>query len=154
MLFKRLPVADAVFSLQTLPAALADYQRDEVRLAWTARADTRGRHTTEGGVEFGVMLPPGRVLADGDCLALDAPRTLVVVRAIAEPVLVTASATPRDLARWAYLLGNSHQPLMLDADVLVCPDTRDAEQVLSYYAIPFTRDTRAFSPEPTGPGHH
>lgn len=154
MLFKRLPVADAVFTPERLPAAMTSYVRDEVRLTWAARADTRGRHRTEAGVEFGVMLSPGTVLADGDCLALDPVKTLVVVRAIEEDVLVARPASPRDGARWAYLIGNSHQALMIGDDVVVCAATREAEQVLTFYQVPFTRERRVFAPEAIGPGHH
>ena len=154
MLFKRLPVAEAVFTADRLPAAVVDYARDEVRLVWTARADTRGRHRTEGGVEFGVMLSPATVLADGDCLALDTVQTLVVVRAIEEDVLVATPSSARECARWAYLVGNSHQPLMVGDAELVCPATKQAEQVLTFYRVPFTRAQRVFAPEPAGPGHH
>lgn len=130
------------------------YARAEVRLPWAARSDTRGRHRTESGVEFGVLLPVGAVLQDGDCLALDAVQTLVVVRAVEEDVLVVTSPTPRDAVRWAYLIGNSHQPLMADETSLVCLATKDAEQVLTFYQVPFTRERRVFAPEAIGPGHH
>lgn len=154
MLFKRLPVAEAVFRANRLPAAVVDYARDEVRLSWTARADTRGRHRTESGVEFGVMLPPFTVLVDGDCLALDSAKTLVVVRSVQEDVLVATPSSAHECARWAYLVGNSHQPLMVGDGELVCPATREAEQVLLFHQVPFTRERRVFTPEATGPGHH
>ena len=143
-----------MFTPDRLPAGVLEYVRDEVRLAWAARADIRGRHRTEAGVEFGVMLPPATVLADGDGLALDAVKTLVVVRAVEEDVLVATPRSAREGARWAYLVGNSHQPLMVGDAVLVCPATRDAEQVLTFYGVPFTRERRVFTPEPAGPGHH
>ena len=154
MLFRRLPIADAVFRLDRLPAGLIDHPRDTVTIGWQERTIARARLRTEGGVEFGTALAPGVVLRDGDCLALEQPRLLVVVQEREEPVLVARAASTAEAARWAYYIGNSHQPLMAVDDALVCPDIPGMEQVLAYHAIPFVRERRRFTPETQGPEHH
>ena len=154
MLFRRLPIADAVFSLERLPAGLLEHPRDSVTLGWQDRTAPRARLRTEGGVEFGTSLAPGVVLRNGDCLALEQPRLVVVVRELEEPVLVARTASAGQAARWAYSIGNSHQPLMISDDALVCADVPGMEQVLTYHAIPFTRERRTFTPESQGPEHH
>lgn len=154
MLFRRLPIADAVFSLDRLPAGLLDYARDTVTAGWQDRTTPRARLRTDAGVEFGTSLGSGVVLREGDCLALEQPRLVVMVRELEEPVLVVRTSSPVQAARWAYCIGNSHQPLMVAADALVCADVPGMEQVLAYHAIPFTREQRRFTPETAGPGHH
>ena len=153
-LFRSVPVAEAVFSVGRLPAAVAAYPRDTVVLGWQARMSMRSRWTTEGGVEFGATLPRDTILMDGDCLAIDRLPLLVVVQAKPEPVLVARPATAEDAARWAYQIGNSHQPLMLVEGLLICPDEHGAADVLNYLQIPFERETRPFTPLAAGPGHH
>jgi urease accessory protein len=154
VLFRSVPVADAVFRIERLPAALTDCPRDEVTLGWEDRLKGRARRRTDGGVEFGTALARGTVLREGDCLALEQPPLLIVVREAAEAVLVVRPDAPDQAALWAYHIGNSHQPLMIDDGLLVCPDLPGMEQVLAYHAIPFTREMRAFTPVSQAPGHH
>ncbi len=154
MLFRRLPIADAVFTRDRLPAGLIDYPRDSVTVGWQDRTTQRARLRTDGGVEFGTALAPGVVLREGDCLALEQPRLVVVVREREEPVLVARAESAAQAARWAYCIGNSHQHLMIADDALVCADVPEMEQVLTWHAIPYTREQRTFTPESSGPGHH
>ncbi len=153
-MFRRLPIADAVFTLDRLPAGLLEYSRDTVTVGWQERTTPRARLRTDGGVEFGTALPPGVVLREGDCLALEQPRLVVMVREREEPVLVARTASASQLARWAYYIGNSHQPLMIADAALICADVPGMEQVLTYHAIPFARERRTFTPESQGPAHH
>ncbi len=154
MLFRRLPIADAVFRLDRLPAGLIGHPQDTVTAGWHDRTTPRARLRTASGVEFGTSLPPGAVLRHGDCLVLEQLPLVVVVHELEEPVLVARAASAAQAARWAYSIGNSHQPLMVTDDALVCADAPGVEQVLTYHAIPFTRERRAFTPEPQGPEHH
>ena len=75
-------------------------------------------------------------------------------RALEERVLVVRPTTTTEWALWSYHIGNSHQPLMIAADVIVCADLPGMEQVLTYHAIPFAREQRAFTPVSQAPGHH
>jgi len=77
-----------------------------------------------------------------------------VVREREEAVLVARTASVGQAARWAYYIGNSHQPLMIADDSLICVDVPGMEQVLTWHAIPFTREQRPFTPESQAPEHH
>jgi urease accessory protein len=151
--FRFLPVADAIFRIERLPAALVTAPRDRIALGWEERTKTRARLRSEGGVEFGTALPRGSVLREGDCLALENPPLVVVIHELPEPVYVLRPSSAEEWALWGYHLGNSHQPLMIAADALVCPDVPGMQQVLDYHRIPFARETRAFTPVLENPGH-
>lgn len=153
MLFRSVPVIAAVFAGSRLPAALVDAPRDAITLGWEERAKTRARRRTDNGIEFGTALPPGTVLREGDCLAIENPPLLIVVHERAEPVLVARPASPEQWALWGYHVGNSHQPLMITGDALVCADMTGMAQVLDYHAIPYTRELRPFTPVLQSPGH-
>jgi urease accessory protein len=153
-MFRSVPIADAVFRIERLPAALLDYPRDHVSLGWEERQKARARHRTDAGVDFGTALPRGTVLREGDCLALERLPLLIVVQERLEAVLVVRPLAPAQWALWSYQIGNSHQPLMITDGELVCADAAGMEQVLAYHAIPFTREQRPFTPVLQAPGHH
>ena len=153
-LFRSLPMAESVLDLERLPAGVVEHPRDTVVLGWTERTSPRGRWTTEGGVEFAASLPRGTVLSEGHALTIDRPPLLILVRAKPEPVLVARPESTAQAVLWAYQLGNAHLPLMLEAELLICPDDRGVEEVFAFHTIPFTRDTRPFTPLSQGPGHH
>ncbi|HUR34127.1 MAG TPA: urease accessory protein UreE [Vicinamibacterales bacterium] len=147
-------MVETVFRLERLPAGLIEDPRDGIELTWADRLKTRARRRTIGGVEFGLALPRGTVLRDGDCLALDHPRLVVVVQEALEPVVAVRPESAGQWALWAYYIGNSHLPLMIAGDALVCADDPGVEQVLAYHLIPFTRERRPFTPVSAAPGHH
>ncbi|MGE0448445.1 MAG: hypothetical protein AB7Q29_02565 [Vicinamibacterales bacterium] len=153
-LFRRVPLADAVVRADALPAEAAAYQRDEVTLGWEERVRARARRASDEGFEFATTLPRGLVLRDGDTFVLPADHRVIVVREREEPVFVLTPSSRDEWALWAYHIGNSHQPMMIAGDAIVCPDVPGMEQVLDYHRIPFLRSTRAFTPVSTGPGHH
>jgi urease accessory protein len=154
VLFRTVPVAAAVFRLDRLPAGLIDHPRDAISLGWEDRLKTRARRRTDGGIEFGVALPRGTVLRQGDCFALEQPPLVIVVQELSEPVLVVRPVSRAEFALWGYHIGNSHQPVMISDHEIVCADLPGMEQVLTYHAIPFTRDMRPFTPVSQAPGHH
>ena len=154
MLFKTVPIADAVIRAEQLPPECSSWARQVVVLGWEERLKARGRRRSSEGLEFATALPRGTVLRDGDVLILESPRLVVEVRALEERVLVVRPTTTEEWALWSYHIGNSHQPLMIAADAIVCADLPGMEQVLTYHAIPFTRSQRAFTPVSQAPGHH
>jgi urease accessory protein len=151
--FRSLPVVRVACSADDLPEAARGYARDIVTLGWEDRLRARGRRRTDSGIEFATALGRGTMLAHGDCLVLDQDRLVVVVVALAEPVFVITPAAPYEWGLFAYQIGNSHQPLMLTAREIVCPDIPGMEQVLTYHAIPHVRDVRAFVPVSHVPDH-
>jgi urease accessory protein len=154
VLFRTVPVADAVFRVERLPAGLIDHPRDTVTLGWEERLKTRARRRTEAGVEFGTALPRGTVLRAGDCLALENPPLVVVIQEQAEAVFVIHPSSAAEFALWGYHIGNSHQPIMIGEQEIVCADLPGMEQVLAHHAIPFSRAMRPFTPVSQAPGHH
>ena len=69
-----------------------------------------------------------------------------VATGVLEPVLVVRPTTAREWALFGYQIGNSHQPVMLDDDAIVCAELPGMEQVLAYHGIPFLRESRPFTP--------
>ena len=145
-MFSSIPTVREVHSIDTLPDRVRGYPRDTVTLAWEERLKARARRRSDSGLEFATLLSRGTVLRDGDCLILDGAALVVRVVERAEPVFVIHPADARESALFAYHIGNSHQPLMLLEDAIVCADLPGMEQVLAYYRIPFSRAVRAFTP--------
>ena len=144
--FKSLPVAREVCRADALPAAASSYRRDTITLGWEERLKTRARRRSDAGLEFGTALPRGTMLHAGDCLLLNAERIVVEVVEDAEAVFVIRPSSAEQWGVFAYFSGNSHPPMMVAGDAIVCPDVPGMDQVLDYHEIPFTRDRRSFTP--------
>ncbi|MGC4084530.1 MAG: hypothetical protein QM736_21040 [Vicinamibacterales bacterium] len=153
-LFRNVPVAESVFRIERLPAGLASHPRGSLTLGWQDRIAPRSRYRTDDGVEFGMALPRGTILREGDCLPIDRPALVIVVQEKPEAVLVAAPQSAEQGTLWAYYIGNSHQPLMLEGGRLICPDVKGMDDVFAFHGIPFERETRAFTPVAAGPSHH
>ena len=151
--FKPLPVAHEVHPSAALPAAAREYAHDTLTLGWEERMKARALRRTDAGVEFGTSLPRGTILRHGDVFVLEAVATCVVVVERDEAVLVIEPSTPDDWARFAYHIGNSHQPMMVADAAIVCPDVAGMAQALDYHRIPFTRARRPFTPIGHVPDH-
>jgi urease accessory protein UreE len=151
--FKPLPVANEVHSAGALPAAARDYSRDTVTLGWEERMKARALRRSDAGMEFGTSLPRGTILRHGDIFVLDVVATQVSVVERDEPVLVIEPSTAEEWARFAYHIGNSHQPMMVAERTIVCPDVAGMAQVLEYHRIPFVRAQRPFTPLSHVPDH-
>ena len=144
--FKPFPTVRQTCRAAALPDATRAFARDTITLGWVERLKVRARRRSDGGVEFGTVLDRGTMLREGDCLILDEPPTVITVVAQQEAVFVIAPRTAADWGRFAYQIGNSHQPLMLTDTAIVCPDVLGMEQVLTYHGIPFSRASCAFTP--------
>jgi urease accessory protein len=147
-------VVERLFREPELPPATRDYERDTITLGWEDRTHVHGRRRTDGGIEFGTSLPRGTVLRQGDCFVLDDPHLIVAIVERPEPVFVIVPRTPQEWALFAYHIGNRHQPLMITAAALVCPDGPGVERLLQQHGMPFTRATLPFTPAATVAGHH
>jgi urease accessory protein UreE len=145
-MFKSLPVARDVYRHEVLPSSVKTYSRDTITLGWEERLRARGRRRSDSGLEFGTILARGSVLRADDCFVLDEAAAIIAVVEREEPVFVVRPATPAEWALFAYHIGNSHQPLMIAEDGLVCPDAPGMDQVLRYHGIPFVRAARSFTP--------
>ena len=151
-MFTKLPVADAVYRQDTLPAGARAFSRGTIALGWEDRLKTRGRRRSDEGLEFGTSLPRGSVLRAGDCLVLEPARVVVEVVERLEPAFVVEPRTSAEWGLFAYHIGNGHQPLMVTDRALVCPDVAGVEALLQYHRIPYVRAEVAFTPT-TACGH-
>jgi len=145
-LFRSLQVARDVRRIEALPPAAAGYQRDTITLGWEARLKTRARRTSDSGREFATALPRGTMLREGDCFVFDDESLTIVVVEEREPVLVVHPKSAAEWGLFAYQIGNSHQPLMVTNDALVCADLPGMKQVLEQHAIEYQSELRAFAP--------
>jgi urease accessory protein len=144
--FRPLPVARAVCRAETLPASAATYARDVITLGWEDRLKARGRRQSDGGLEFGTALPRGLLLRQGDCFVLDSVQVVVEVAERDEPVLIVSPGAGAEWATFGYHIGNSHQPVMITATAIICPDVPGMAQVLDQHAIPFAHAIQPFNP--------
>jgi urease accessory protein len=144
--FKSLPVISEVFRDDTLPSAARGYRQDTITLGWEERLKGRGRRRSDGGLEFGTSLTRGITLRAGDCFIVDDPPTVVVVVERAEPVLVVEPHAPFEWGVFAYQIGNSHHPMTIQGNEIVCADLPGMSQILEQHAIPYRRDIRPFTP--------
>jgi urease accessory protein UreE len=151
--FKPLPVAREVHALDALPPGAGDYSPDTITLGWDDRMKARALRRSDRGVEFGTSLPRGTILRGGDLFVLETIAVRVAVVELDEPVLVIRPSTSEEWARFAYQIGNSHQPLMVADAAMVCPEVAGVVQVLDYHRIPYTRDRRPFTPIGHVPDH-
>ena len=144
--FRSLPMAHTVVRSDELPAETRPYDRDEIVLDWEQRLKPRGRRVTTAGVEFATALPRGTVLRHGDCLVLSTIRLIVVIVECDEQVLVIRPVSAAQAAEFAFHIGNSHSPMMIDDGLIVCPELPGMTQLLTYHGIPFVRAERPFTP--------
>jgi urease accessory protein len=146
-------VVDRVFRERDIAEAARSYTRDTITLGWEDRTHVHGRRRTEGGVEFGTALPRGTVLRAGDCFVLDDERRVVMVVERPEAVFVIEPRSAPEWARFAYHIGNRHQPLMITDQALVCPDVPGVELLLQQHQMPYARATMPFTPAATVAAH-
>jgi urease accessory protein len=129
---------------------------DTVTLTHDDRHRRRIRLTTDGGTAFLLDLAETHHLADGHLLVLDDGRFLQI-RAAPEPVLEVEAATPIELARLAWHLGNRHTPVQVLADGrLRLRDDHVLAAMLKGLGASVTPCTAPFSPEHgayAGSGH-
>lgn len=122
-------------------------------LAFDDRHRRRLRLTTDSGQPFLLDLPEARVLRDGDLLALDDGR-LVLVRAAAEAVLDIRAADALALARIAWHLGNRHTPTQILPGALRIRADHVLEHLLTdHLGAAVAHATAPFDPEGGAYGH-
>jgi urease accessory protein len=131
-----------------------------ITLAWIDRHRRRIRLIDDNGEAFLLDLPQTVMLGEGDGLRLE-DGGWIVVRAAAEDVVETTSATGRELARIAWHLGNRHVPLQIlpDGTLRILHD-HVLVAMLNGLGAAVERRAAAFQPEPGAyssspyPGQH
>ena len=132
------------------PAAAAT---DSLTLSYDDRHRRRIRLTTDAGADVLLDLPKAVPIADGDGVAL-ADGGWLAVRAAPEPLIEITCATPQELARIAWHLGNRHLPAEVRAEsIRIRPDHVIVEMLNGLGAA--TREIEApFQPEGGAYDHH
>lgn len=122
-------------------------------LPFDLRRKSRLRTRLASGEEVGLFLERGTVLRGGDFL-LGADGRVILVEAAAEPVLRVTCATPRDLVRAAYHLGNRHVPLEVGEGWLRLAADHVLREMLLQLGAAVTEETAPFEPEAGAYGGH
>ena len=125
-------------------------------LVLTAEERTKSRHRfeTEEGETVFLRLPRGTVLRDGDMLRSDNGEFLILVKAKLEPVLTVTAATPLDLLRAAYHLGNRHVHLEVGTNYLRLSPDPVLQAMLEHLGVIVIEENAPFQPEVGAYGHH
>ena len=107
----------------------------------------------EGGTAFLLDLPHATALRDGDGLVLD-DGAIVRVAGKPEPLVEIAAASPHDLARLAWHIGNRHTDVEVVGDKLRIRRDHVLEDMLRGLGARLTAIEAPFDPEHGAYGHH
>lgn len=119
---------------------------DQVTLDYDDRFRRRRMMTGEAGLRFLLDLSEAAELADGDALALEDGR-LVLVRAAAEPVADLFGGAALSLTRLAWHLGNRHLPTQIFDDRLRIRQDHVIEDMARGLGARVERRSAPFAPE-------
>ncbi|CAE6938095.1 Urease accessory protein UreE [Pseudomonas marincola] len=128
----------------------------ELLLTFEARSKSRLRTFSTTGEDVGLFLERGQPpLYDGECLRAEDGR-IVRVCARPEQLLHVTCATPFELMRAAYHLGNRHVALQLGDGWLRLPDDYVLKAMLEQLGAKVELIEAAYQPEhgAYGGGHH
>jgi urease accessory protein len=124
---------------------------DRVLLDADERHRRRAVLAGERGIEFLLDLPQATVLRDGDGLVLD-DGSIVRVSGRPEPLVEIAAASPQELARLAWHIGNRHTDLQVTGDMLRIRRDHVLEDMLrglgarlAYVEAPFEPERGAYA---------
>jgi urease accessory protein len=127
----------------------------ELSLPFELRQKSRLRTRLTSGEEAGVFLEHGTILRGGDCLRANDGRIVLVVAAD-EELMEAKCATPHELVRAAYHLGNRHVPVQIgdgwlrfQADEVLAQMLRGLKASVSEVSAPFEPEAGAYAG-----GHH
>ncbi len=133
---------------------------DQLVLPYDLREKSRQRATLISGEEVALFTVRGTVLREGDLLKGDDGRVVQIVAA-KEPTYRVQCATPRDLLRCAFHLGNRHTQAQVDGDVasgfLRIRQDSVLKEMLEGLGATVIAEEAAFQPESgayQGGGHH
>ena len=117
---------------------------ERVALGWEDRLRSRQRVKSDAGTEFGIALPTGQALAEGDVLFEDGER-VVAVSTIPEDVLVLYANSAEELARIAYQVGNRHAPVAVEKERVLTPYDSVIEEYFKKLGVRRGRATEPFT---------
>ena len=119
---------------------------DHITLDHDARHRRRFHYVADHGTAFLLDLPRAQVLQQGDALRLDDGR-LIEVFAAPEGLVEITAATPADLVRLAWHIGNRHLPAELLPNAIRIRDDHVIVAMLEGLGATVTRIDAPFKPE-------
>ncbi len=129
--------------------------QEQLSLPFELRQKSRLRTKLLSGEEAGLFLEHGSILRGGDCLRAIDGRVVLVVAAD-EELMEAKCATPFELGRAAYHLGNRHVPVQIgegwlrfQADEVLAQMLRGLNATVSKINAPFEPEAGAYAG-----GHH
>src|SRR5450631_1000069 len=129
--------------------------QEQLSLPFELRQKSRLRTKLVSGEEAGLFLEHGSVLRGGDILRANDGRIVVIIAAD-EELMEAKCATPFELARAAYHLGNRHVPVQIgegwlrfQADEVLAQMLRGLKAVVTRLTAPFEPEAGAYAG-----GHH
>lgn len=127
---------------------------DRLTLAFEVRQKGRFKTVSDQGLELGVFLERGQVLADGDKLQAEDGRIFVVVARV-EPVVTAHADDWPSFARACYHLGNRHVTLQLGERWLRFQPDHVLEDLAEHLGLRLDSTEAPFHPESGAyHGHH
>ena len=136
-------------------AARPQHHDAELRLSFELRQKSRLRTRLTSGEEVGLFLEHGAILRGGECLRANDGRIVLVIAAD-EELMQANCATPFELAREAYHLGNRHVPVEIGAgwlrfqtDEVLAQMLRGLNATVISLSAPFEPEAGAYAG-----GHH
>lgn len=120
--------------------------RGTVTLAYEDRYRRRVRLSTDAGLPVLLDLPQATVLGEGDALALDGGG-FVAVKAASETLVEITAATPEQLARIAWHIGNRHVPAEIHAQRILTRDDHVIVAMVEGLGAMVRRIEAPFTPE-------
>ena len=131
--------------------------QEQLSLPFELRQKSRLRTKLASGEEAGLYLEHGSILRGGDCLRANDGRIVLVVAAD-EELMEAKCATPFELVRAAYHLGNRHVPVQIgegwlrfQADDVLAQMLRGLKATVSKVSAPFEPEAGAYA---GGHSHH
>jgi urease accessory protein len=126
--------------------------KGQLRLPFELRQRSRLRTKLVSGEEVALVLPRGEVLRGGDLVAASDGRVIEVLGA-PEKLLHVTCATPSDLARAAYHLGNRHVPVQVGDGFLRLAADHVLGDMLKKMGAQVSEIEAPFEPEAGAYGH-
>ena len=140
------------FPLRPDPAYAVEV-RKRLHLPFERRQKSRQRATLASGEDVAIALPRGEVMRGGDWVVASDGRVIEVV-AQPEQVLHAVCASPAQLARAAYHLGNRHVPVQVGDGWLRLAADHVLEEMLRGLGATLTALEAPFEPEAGAYGAH
>lgn len=120
--------------------------KGQLKLPFESRQKSRLRTQLVSGEEVALLLPRGEVLRGGDLVTASDGRVIEVV-AVVEKLVHVECATPAELMRAAYHLGNRHIPVQVGEGFLRLAPDHVLEEMLRGLGARVSAVEAPFEPE-------